>query len=127
MEKENARKKIIDVLKGLDDQTLLVVYNEYAQHTNSEHIYYMAEFNNAFYYENAYDVATKIYYGDFCPNHDYFTFDGYANLKSIASWELSEYLEVYFSDIANSCINNSDEYSIEEIRAILDEYENDEN
>jgi hypothetical protein len=45
------------------------------------------------------DLAFKIFFGDFNPTHNYFTFDGYANLESIERPEW--WLEDYVSDLAN--------------------------
>jgi hypothetical protein len=75
------------------------IYNEYAYATGNEPLNYIGEFEvicNGF---NLIDLACKVHYGDFNPNYDYFTFDGYANLESVE--DADYWLEDYVDDMAD--------------------------
>ena len=75
------------------------------------------------------NIATKIFYGDFRPNDNYFKFDGYANLESF------DYIsdEVDLEEIADYIVDNDEDFDNSDIREILgeddeeDEEEGDEN
>lgn len=45
-------------------------------------IYTMEDLNEIYHSVEPLEIASRIFYGDFCPNHDFFTFDGYGNLVS---------------------------------------------
>lgn len=78
-----------------DSATQMSIYNEYAYETGHEPIMYMEEFDEVCRYWSPLDIACKVRYGEFNPNHDYFTFDGYANLESIerVEWWLEDYVD----------------------------------
>jgi hypothetical protein len=82
-----------------DPATQMGIYNEYAYATGYEPIWYMEELNDVCGEMCAGDLAFKIFYGDFNPNHNYFTFDGYANLESIE--RVDWWLESYEEDLAD--------------------------
>ena len=42
-------------------------------------IYTMEDFNELYHSAEPMEIATRIFYGDFCPNHDFFMFNGYGN------------------------------------------------
>lgn len=88
----------------------VAIFNEWAYSTGNEPVYYIEEFNEVCAGFSPLDIVFKVRFGDFNPNHDYFTFDGYANLESIenvAEWledyvdELADYYESHFRDLAN--------------------------
>ena len=82
-----------------DTATQMAIYNEYAVATGHEPIWYMEELNDICGEMCASDLAFKIFFGDFNPYHDFFTFDGYANLESIERVEW--WLETYVDDLAD--------------------------
>jgi hypothetical protein len=84
---------------GLSESDQLSVYNEYAYNSGHEPVSYMEEFDEVCNGMRPIDVACKVRYGDFCPHHDYFTFDGYANFESIEF--LASWLEDYVDDLAD--------------------------
>lgn len=81
-----------------DSATQMAIYNEYAYATGHEPVMYMEEFDEVCREWNPLAIACKVRYGEFNPNHDYFTFDGYANLESIE--RLEWWLEDYVNDLA---------------------------
>ena len=52
----------------------------------------MDEFNAYTRGIESYDLALKIHYGEFNPNDEYFSFDGYENLVSFSKYERVGYL-----------------------------------
>lgn len=93
------KERFAEFFAEQDSATQMAIYNEYASATGHEPIWYMEELNDICGEMCASDLAFKIFFGDFNPNHDFFTFDGYANLESIERPEW--WLESYVSDLAN--------------------------
>ena len=66
------------------------------------------------------DIANKIFFGDFNPNHEYFRFNGYENLESFDEWELNKELFDNIDEIIERIIDLKDEIELpEEIENIL--------
>lgn len=76
------------------------------------------------------EILNKMFYGIFNPNHPYFRFNGYENLKSYTEWEVEEDLNLYKEDIAERFIylyeNNHIDCYHQEICDILDEEDEEE-
>lgn len=88
----------------------VAIYNEWAYNTGHEPVNFMEEFDEICAGFTPMDIVLKARFGDFNPNHDYFTFDGYANLESIenvAEWledyvgDMADYFEDHYCDLAN--------------------------
>lgn len=88
----------------------VAIYNEWAYSTGNEPVNYIEEFNEVCAGFDPLDIVFKVRFGGFNPNHDYFTFDGYANLESIenvAEWledyvdEMADYFENHYRDLAD--------------------------
>ena len=56
-------------------------------------------------YSNPYDALLAASYGDYNPNHDYFTYDGYNNLSSFNYTE-DDNCPIGISEIAQWIVNN---------------------
>ncbi len=66
------------------------------------------------------DIANKIFFGDFNPNHEYFRFNGYENLESFDEWELNKELLNNIDEIIERIIDLKDEIELpKEIENIL--------
>ena len=67
------------------------------------------------------DIANKIFFGDFNPNHEYFRFNGYENLESFDEWELNKELFDNIDEIIERIIDLKDEIELpKEIENILE-------
>lgn len=77
--KEISKNEIKEILENLDDGELLTIHNEVENYDN---IYFMDDLNEICGDMQADELARRIFYGDFNPNHDYFKFNGYENLQS---------------------------------------------
>lgn len=115
----NKKDQIKEYLKGLNDSELLSIYNEFATETYDNDIYTMDEFDEICEGMTATDIARRIYNGDFRPNDEYFTFNGYDNLIS------TDFLEDFidFDDLADYIVRSEEDFGDNDIREILDENE----
>ena len=69
------------------------------------------------------DIANKIFFGDFNPNHEYFRFDEYENLESFDEWGLNKELFDNIDEIIKRIIDLKDEIELpKEIENILENF-----
>ena len=110
---------IKDLLENMSESQLYIIVNEYFDKTNyyDDRIYDMDEFDEIMSGMSPSEIATKIFYGDFRPNDNYFKFNGYANLESF------DYIsdEVDLEEIADYIVDNDEDFDNSDIREILDE------
>jgi hypothetical protein len=112
--------RIKSYLDELDDSTLLNMWNEYCHEGNCDDVIYdIEEFDEIFQDTEPHNLACRVYYGEFCPQCEYFTFNAYGNLESIDYYELKNY--IYIDDLANYIIDNDYDFRDNDIREILDE------
>lgn len=120
---------IKNVLEEMNTADIIAVHNEYCDGSNNmdDYIYGMDEFDEIMGNMLPLDIVRAAYYGhEFNPTHDYFRFNGYANLESF-DFASDENSGVYVSDIAAYIDRNNDALNNDDIQAILDEYEEGEN
>lgn len=88
--------ELIEMYESMSDDELIETWNEYCDDSNrfDDHVCSMDELDEILYRETPSTIADLVYYGEFNPNHEYFTFDGYGNLES--------------SDWADSFVDNKD-------------------
>ena len=110
---------IKDLLENMSKSKLYIIANEYFDKAEyyDDRIYDMDEFDEIMSGMSPSDIATKIFYGDFRPNDNYFKFDGYDNLQSF------DYIsdEVDLEEIADYIVDNDEDFDNSDIREILDE------
>ena len=110
---------IKDLLENMSESQLYIITNEYFDKAEyyDDRIYDMEEFDEMISGMSPWNIATKIFYGDFNPYHNYFKFDGYSNLQSF------DYIsdEVDLEKIADYIIDNDEDFDNSDIREILDE------
>lgn len=106
----------------IEESELDELYSQYGYEYCSEKcpddcLYDMYEFDELMSDYTPTELAQRVFFGDFNPNHDYFYFNGYANLES---WEWSA--EEYYKD------NIDEDYFLEycEEEGYLDDYEKEE-
>lgn len=110
---------IKDLLENMSESQLYIIANEYFDKTEyyDDRIYDIDEFDEIMSGMSPWDIAAKVFYGDFRPNDNYFKFDGYANLQSF------DYIsdEVDLEEIADYIVDNDEDFDNSDIREILDE------
>lgn len=120
---KNKEEKILEFLGNLSERYLYYLYNDYAEHNCYEKFFDMAEdFDSVLDSDKPSDIANMIYYGDFRPNDEYFSFDGNGNLYSFDY--PSE--QISFDELADCMIRDDKDFGWEEIREILDEKDGEE-
>lgn len=121
VETMNKKELIVELLENMNDVELLSVHREYINKTSrfDDEIYTLDDLDMIAEGEDAYWLLCRAYYGDFDPTADYFKFNGYGNLQSIYSYELSEYID--FKEIAEYCVENDNDFYNDDIRGILEE------
>ena len=71
------------------------------------------------------EIANKIFYGDFNPNHSYFRFNAYANLESLDAYDLEDEYRTYIDEIVDALLRNIDNIDIydDELKDLIEAYE----
>ena len=112
-------KLILEVLEGLNDDELLTVHREYLSETNGydDEIYTLDDLDMIAEGQDSYWLLCRAFYGNFNPMADYFKFNGYGNIQSIFSCELTDYIDM--KDIARYCVDNGKALYNDEIQEIL--------
>lgn len=119
-EKVEAIKNIIE---DMDDSDAVALHNEYCYKTNGydDEIFEMERFAEICENMGPLDIAMKIFYGDFNPNHKYFHYDGYANFESTdfpTDW-------IYPGDIAKEVVDRERAFENDEIQEEIDSWSED--
>lgn len=119
------KERIIEAIENLSSDEAVSLWNEYCSEDNrmDDYIYSMNEFDEIMGDMKPWDVARTCFYGDFCPAHDYFWFNGYANLESSDFPSMDDKSPFYAKEIAEWIVNNDDSLGNDEIQDILNEYE----
>ena len=122
MTQEQAVEKISEIIKNSDDDDLMDINNGYQSEVNGDnYIYRMNDFDEIMGGEIApSELACRIFYGDFNPNHNFFWYDGYGNLRS--SDYVSDCPYVDEDDIAEWCVEHDEDFDSWRIREVLDEF-----
>lgn len=112
-------QRLINLLQEFDNIDLIMLHNEYCQKINNydDEIYTLDMWDDIFNGVNTFDVALKVFYGDFNPSYEYFKFNGYGNIQSICEYELDRHIDIV--DIARYIIDNDDDFDINDILCIL--------
>jgi hypothetical protein len=97
-------ERFADFFAEQDSADQVAIFNEWASETGHEQLEHMDNFNEVCSGWEPLDIVMRARYGCFNPYHEYFTFDGYANLESIDC--VSDWLEDYVSDMADWYENN---------------------
>lgn len=122
MTQEQAIEKISEIIKNSDDDDLMFINNGYQSEVNGDnYIYRMTDFDEIMGGEIApSELSYRIFYGDFNPNHNFFWYDGYGNLRS--SDYVSDCPYIGEDDIAEWCVEHDEDFDSWRIREVLDEY-----
>lgn len=85
---------------------LIQLHNAYCQATNNydDEIYDNDMFDEIMNGLEPWNIACKIQFGDFNPFYEFFKFNGYGNIQSIAKYDLDRYIDVV--DLANYIVEN---------------------
>ena len=97
-------EQIKSELRSLDAEVLLELFYNVSDHIISR------DLNDLLYNENPREIVRMMEYGDCKVEDDYFTVNGYGNLKSYSEEELKTVIIEYYSDeITEYLIKNPDQ------------------
>ena len=110
----NTKEQCIEWLKShVEEMSQLVTQvNSKDRSLDDYEFINMDEFNAYTRGIESYDLALKIHYGEFNPNDEYFSFDGYENLVSFSKYERIGYLRDNADEIFDRIEANIDYLSL---------------
>ena len=117
---EEKVEAIRSIIEDMDTSDAVSLHNEWCYETNDydDEIIEMERFDEICDGMKPLEIATKIFYGDFNPNHDYFRYNGYANFESTdypTDW-------IYPSDIAREVVDRGCAFENNEIQEEIDSW-----
>lgn len=119
----NRYERIEEVLEGLNTDEIVRVRNEYCENCNSmdDYIYSMSDFDEIMEGQSPWEIARACFYGhEFCPAHDYFRFNGYANLESF-DYAPGGNSGIFIEDIARYMDDNEESFGLDEVEELFEE------
>lgn len=108
---------IISLLKEIDTDVLIRVWNTYCSDENmDDYIYENDDYNINEMFSKPDEALRSAFYGDYRYNDDYFVFNGYGNLDSFDEYDADNHID--FDILAdyimeNGCDELSENYSEE--------------
>lgn len=118
-------EKVKTYIEEMDKNDLLYLYKEYCNKCDcyDDEIFTIDEFFDDILYgeKDLYNVACRVYYGDFNPAADYIKFNGYGNYQSIFGYELTDYIDI--GEMADYIVDNNDPLNNDDIAELLEETE----
>ena len=124
MNETEKRQKIVDYINDMKTEEIVELHNSYCEAAGYEddRIYSMYEIDEILEGRTPTDILSMGFYGDFRPQHDFFWFNGYGNLKSA---DYITDMPIFAIDIANYILSEKDSLGNDEIQEILDGEDND--
>lgn len=96
---EERKAAVLEALENMDQNTLLAAWDEYARENRpDDEIFTWDEFDELFGDQPATWVIDRIYYGDYNPDAELLTFNGYGNIVSVFWSNIESYMD--FDDMA---------------------------
>lgn len=112
--------QVIQQLNDMDTQTVIDIYNTYADENSYEKIYDNDEFSINVCFETIHEGIKAAIYGDYTVQDSYFTFNGCANLITFNN-VIDENCPIDYNELAQWIVDNElfDDYDIE-VTTLLD-------
>lgn len=118
-------ERLQEIIESMDISDLVSLWNDYTVESNrmDDYIYPMDEFDEVMECYTPWQVARAAYYsGKFCPAHDYFWFNAYANLES-SDFPSESDSPIYIKELVTFISENKNALYNDEIQEILDSME----
>lgn len=115
------KEKIKAIIEAMDDGDNVALWNEscYECGYGDDEICDMQDFDELMSDETPSKIASRIFYGGwFNPNHEYFAFDGYANLVSF-DYPDAQKSPFCIDDLVDRIVRNENAFGNDEIAAVL--------
>lgn len=123
---ENGAIDVMEFKKGVlyewcDDDIFWGIIRDFVN--EGENAYYsMDEFNEIMSGYEPHNLALTCFNGNFNPNHEFFTFNGYANLDSFD--DERQYLKIYKDEALDKAIKNEENIDCDMYRILCDNEQN---
>lgn len=130
MNKNELLTALQEYIDGLDVAPLVYLWDAYTAESNTmdDYIYSMDSFDEMHSDMKPWDIVRAAYYsGEFCPTDDWFWYDGYGNLVSSNNPAQDDNSPLDADSIVDYIMDNEDDLGDSDIRALLDELEDEEN
>lgn len=125
MTQEEKVNAIEDIINNLSDNEMVDVNNTYQDCVKGDcYIYSMDDFDEIMDGNTPIKIANRVAYGDYNPFHMWFWFNGYGNVITGDDPEYSDGWNV--TAIAEYCVDNDEDFDVNDIREILDDEDEDE-
>ena len=117
-------EKIKEVIESMSESKIVYLHNDYCDAANyvESQVYEMDNMNEIMYGFQPWECVRAAFYGDFRPCDKYFYFNGYGNLESF-DYADSGNSPIDVDDIAVWIDDNDNSLGNDDIQAILDEWE----
>lgn len=113
-------------LKEQSNDTLVNIWNEYARECYpDDEIFPMDDINEILSGQTSEWLFDRMYYGDFKPVDDFFTFNGYGNLESCTYCNVTDW--IYISDLARYIDDEENDLEDEGLAEILEAADDEDN
>lgn len=95
------KEKALKIIEGADVYDLAAAYSEYVAEELSDPdsaLFDIDSMNEILYGVELFRLADMIFYGDYSPSAEFFTFDGYGNIESIHASDVVEFVTFRLDD-----------------------------
>lgn len=128
------KERILELIKGMDDDDIIQLWNEYCSETNRHDDEIMDAYALEEWVNNCDDkmsLLNRFYFGSdqmdengsANPNRNYFKFNGYANIISfdyIYNQFSDEFYYIYVDEMIDYIVENENSFGNDEIEEILE-------
>jgi hypothetical protein len=120
-------ERIKEIIEKMSTEDKVALWNEYCDSTNrtDDWVYSMEEFDEIMSGRKPWDIVRTCYYGDLNPTHEYFWFNGYANLES-DDWIDGEKSPFDIDELVYYIVENEEDFGNDEIAEVLEGEEEEE-
>ena len=95
------KDEVMEIIENSDVYDLVAAYSEYMTEELNDPdgaLYAVDEMDEILYGLSYYDVINKVFYGDYSPTAEFFTFDGYGNLESVQDRDVVDFIACRLDD-----------------------------
>lgn len=95
------KEKIMKIIENTDAYDLAAAYSEYVREELSDpdsELFAIEDMNEILYGVDLTRLADMLFYGDYSPSADFFTFDGYGNIESVHASDVVDFITCRLDD-----------------------------
>lgn len=114
-------ERIKEIIKEMSTEDKVALWNEYcdSEYRFDDRIYFMEDFDEIMSGREPLDIARTCYFGDFDPTHEYFWFNGYANLESDYDID-GEKSPFCIDELVDYIVENEEDFGNNDIAEVLE-------